>query len=160
MEKLLTKVYKNQSLTNFFSLSSHIVSGICVLSLAFILGYQVYYGKYLTAAILLVSSGVGFALVSLARRFFDAPRPYELYSFYEIKPKEREGKSFPSRHAYSAAVISTLSLSVSVWLCIPLALITLYMCVCRALVGIHFIRDLVSGLLIGVLAGVIALLII
>ncbi|MBR5140273.1 MAG: phosphatase PAP2 family protein [Clostridia bacterium] len=160
MEKLLTKVYKNRRLTNFFSLSSHIVSALCVVSILFALGYQVYLGKYLTAAILLVCAGTGFIAVSLVRRFIDAPRPYELYSLYEEKPKEREGRSFPSRHAYSAAVISVLSLSVSVWMCIPLLLLTIYMCVCRALIGIHFIRDLAAGVLIGALAGAIALLLI
>ena len=160
MQKLLISVYKNTKLSGFLSLCSHIISIVCVIAFTVTIGYNVYLGKYITAVTLAVCAGVGFVLVGIARKLINAPRPYELYSFYEVKPKERNGCSFPSRHAYSAAVISTLSLSVSVWLCIPLSILTVFMCVCRALVGIHFIRDLLAGLLIGAVAGVIGILLI
>lgn len=160
MDKLLIKVYKNLRLSKFLTVLSHVISALCALAFFFVLVRKVYLGEYTSATIIAVCAAVGYAAVSISRALINAPRPYELHSFYEKKPKDRAGRSFPSRHAYSAAVISTLSLSVSVWLLIPLAILTAVMCVCRALLGIHFIRDLTAGVLIGVLAGVIGLLLI
>ena len=87
----------------------------------------------------------------------DAPRPYELYDFYENKPKEREGRSFPSRHAYSAFVIATIAFAYSIPLGIGLVLLGIALAVSRVLLGIHFIRDVVCGAIVGVISGLIGI---
>ena len=78
----------------------------------------------------------------------------------QILPKKKKGKSFPSRHAYSAFVITTISFAVGTPIGIALTVLALIMCVCRALVGIHFVRDLVAGAALGIISGSVALLLI
>ena len=160
MENLLIKVYKNRKTTLFLTVLCQVLSVLFVLFMLFLLGFKAYKEEYLTALMIAVCAGVGFVMVTLLRHFIDAPRPYELYSFYEVKPKEKSGKSFPSRHAYSAFAISTLAFSVSPLIATVFLFLAAIMCVCRVLLGIHFIRDVAAGALIGAVAGIIGLILI
>ena len=161
MEKLLTSVYKNRNLTASLKAFSHIVSILGALLFAFDLAVLTFLAKrYLVAALVAVSAFVGYVSVTLMRRLVNAPRPYELYSFYEVRPKEKVGNSFPSRHAYSALAIATLTFAVSRILAVVFIVLSLLMCVCRVLLGIHFIRDVLAGAAIGLAAGIIGLLMI
>ena len=137
---------------------SHAVSLLCVLMLGFDLAFLALGGEYADAAVIAASLFVGFVLVSLARKAIDAPRPYELYDFYEDKPKEREGRSFPSRHAYSAFSIATAAFSIHPLLGGAFIILASLMCASRVLLGIHFIRDVVCGALLGIIAGGVALI--
>ena len=123
-----------------------------------LLAHEIYFGLYKTAALILCAAGVGFVTLSIVRKLINAPRPYDLYSFYEKKPREKSGSSFPSRHAYSAFVIATLVLCLSIPASVALFALGILLCVCRVLLGIHFIRDVAAGALIGIIAGVIGLL--
>ena len=160
MENLLIKVYKNQTLTRFLKLFSHFVSLLSVAAFGFILGKMIFSESYTEAAKIAVALLIGFIFVSGVRDIIDAPRPYELYDFYKSKPKKREGKSFPSRHAYSAFAISVAAFSVSLPIAIVLLFLSALMCGCRVITGIHFIRDVAAGSLIGITAGVAALILI
>lgn len=160
MEELLRGIYERRRLTAVLSVTSHAVSLVSALCLLLLLGHEIYFGMYKTAAILLCAAGVGFVAVSLARRLINAPRPYELYSFYEKKPKEKSGSSFPSRHAYSAFSIAALFLCLSIPVSIALFALGLILCVCRVLLGIHFIRDVFAGALLGILSGAVGILLI
>ncbi len=160
MEGLLRKIYERKRLAAILSVTSHAVSLLSAAALLSLLVYEIYFGMYKTAAILLCAAGVGFAAVSLVRRLINAPRPYELYSFYEKKPKEKSGSSFPSRHAYSAFSIAALFLCVSIPVSIALFALGVLLCVCRVLLGIHFIRDVAAGALIGILSGAVGILLI
>ena len=160
MENLLIKIYKNRKLSSFLSFFCHAISLTIAIFFFLVIGIQIYREQYLAAIMLSLSSAVGFVLVTLLRRLINAPRPYELYSFYEVLPKKKSGKSFPSRHAYSAFAIATLSFSVSLPLGIALTVLAFLMCASRVLTGIHFIRDVAAGGLIGVLSSVIGLILI
>lgn len=160
MKNLLIKVYKNRPLTKTLIILSHIISALFVLAFLFCVGVMIYAEAYRVALLFVCSALAGYLLVSAAREVLDAPRPYEVYDFYEILPKKKKGKSFPSRHAYSALVIATLSFAVGHPLGIGLLVLASLMCVCRALVGIHFVRDLVAGAALGVISGVVGLLLI
>ena len=118
------------------------------------------FSEYTLAVGILVSAAVGLVLVSVVRIFIGAPRPYELYDFYEIKPRKRSGRSFPSRHAYSSFAIATLAALIHPLVALGTALVALSLCISRVLVGIHFIKDVVAGALIGIIAGVLGILII
>ena len=108
---------------------------------------------------LLLGAAVPFILVSLARHFINAPRPYELYDFFEIPPKAKRGHSFPSRHVFSSFVIATLAIPTSQVLAGALYLIGISLALSRVFLGIHFIRDVVAGALIGIISGLIAIFI-
>ena len=82
-----------------------------------------------------------------------------MYDFYEKKPKEKKGRSFPSRHVYSASVISVLTVFVYPILGGVMVFLTLLLAILRVLLGIHFIRDVVCGALIGAGAGLLGVLI-
>ena len=133
---------------------------MCVLLFAFNLGYEIYLEQYFAAAKIALTLLIGFIFVSGAREIINAPRPYELYSFYDTKPKERSGRSFPSRHAYSAFAIATAAFSVHTALAASFLFLALIMCAARVLTGIHFIRDVLCGALLGTASGVLALLLI
>ncbi len=160
MEKMLTLIYKKRKLFLFLQALCHFTTLAFVLALCLAAGVFIYKKEYVVLATLLVSVFVGFILVSVLRKLIDAPRPYELYTFYEKKPKNKKGSSFPSRHVYSAFAIATLCLAVGFPLAILLFSLAIAMCVCRVLLGIHFIRDVAAGALIGIVAGGIGLLLI
>lgn len=158
MEKLLIKVYKTPKLTKTLGVSSIIISWLFVLSFLYAAIVTVYLGEYRATVTFSLSLLVGYLLVSAVRVWINAPRPYELYTFYEVPPKNRKGKSFPSRHAYSAFCIATLFYTVDRWLCLALVIFAVTLCVFRALLGIHFIRDLLAGAVIGFISGAAGLL--
>ena len=158
MQYLLIKVYNSRTFCKFLSILSHIVSLACVAMFLACLGYFTYLESYLSAAKISVCLLVGYIFVTGLRDIVDAPRPYELYDFYEVKPKNRKGKSFPSRHAYSAFAIAVAAFSVHVALGALFVLLAASMCAARVLLGIHFIRDVAAGSLIGVIAGICALM--
>jgi membrane-associated phospholipid phosphatase len=95
---------------------------------------------------------------TLLRNRLNFPRPYAQPGFTPLKQKEGDGCSLPSRHALSAGVIA------SVWTCTepawcPLFLVLLAcVCVLRVLVGVHDIRDVVSGAALGFACGLLMLL--
>ena len=157
MQNLLIKVYNNKGLSKLLHLVSHAVSLLCVAMIAVNFGYFIYLERYVPMAKMAVSLLIGFIFVSGVRDIINAPRPYELYDFYKKKPKGKSAKSFPSRHAYSAFAIALTLFSVHTALGIAFVFLAVTMCVCRVLLGIHFIRDVVCGALLGITAGVAAL---
>ena len=49
--------------------------------------------------------GVAFVVVSIFRRVYNAPRPYEQMQIRPLIQKDTKGKSFPSRHVFSIFMI-------------------------------------------------------
>ena len=132
-----------------------ILFGVCTLLL--------FWGAYDLSLLSLIKVAlicfIPFVIVTVVRLLINAPRPYELYGFYEKKPKEKQGKSFPSRHVYSASVIATLTVFLYPILGGVMAVFALLLAVLRVLVGIHFIRDVVCGATIGVGAALLGVFI-
>lgn len=102
---------------------------------------------------------VPFVVVTVVRALINAPRPYEILDFYEVKPKSKKGHSFPSRHAASAFVIAAVVVFHSVWFGALLFALGILLCVCRVILGIHFVRDVIAGALIGLISGIAGMLI-
>lgn len=158
MERLLFRVYNSKKLSLSLKIISHASSLIVAVSF-FAMLIKVYKESWLSALLFAISAAVPFVIVSAMRYFINAPRPYELYSFYEKAPKNKTGRSFPSRHVFSAFLIGTLAYTASIPLMIALLLIGCAISVSRVLLGMHFVRDVLAGAVIGVLAGVIGILI-
>ena len=159
--KYILKVYENTGLAAALKRLSRlsvvwtaVVFGLCFLGLLL--------KSTMHGCTFLILSGVPFLTVTLVRRLVDVPRPYDVYEM----PKgfctcgKKAGRSFPSRHVFSAFVIGTLALAIS----LPLGIITLALgcalAFCRVLLGIHFVRDVVYGALIGVFSGVLGIIIV
>ena len=158
METLLKNI--NSSLKKIKMLSW--ISTVCAVTIALFFGMQLVlhllYEQYVTFAIVAVTALTGYVIVGVVRKLVNAPRPYELYDFFESAPKHKPGQSFPSRHAYSAFVLATLAWLVHPVITFSLVILAAAICVTRVLVGLHFIRDVIAGALIGVLSGVTGIL--
>ena len=102
---------------------------------------------------------ISFILLSLYRKMADKKRPSEVYGIPSAIERDKKGKSFPSRHSFSAAVISVCLFHISLPLGATFLTISIIIAALRVLLGLHFVKDAVAGLLIGVLCGFIALII-
>lgn len=86
-----------------------------------------------------------------ARR--NAPRPYEVLGLPPIAHKNTKGKSFPSRHVFSAAVISAALFYLHPHIGLLFGLVAVLQAVNRVLLGVHWIKDVLAGLAFGWLCG-------
>ena len=101
-------------------------------------------------------TAVGFAAVSFFRRRFNAPRPYECCSIAPLIARDGAGKSFPSRHAFSAFAIAASWFVANAPVAVVLLVAAVVLAVCRVLGGVHFPRDVVAGAFIGSATGALA----
>lgn len=138
-----------------------IMRGFCHLAsasavAAFALGFRFYLDLSPAMGLkYLVTLAIPFALVSFLRNYIAAPRPYEVYDFYEKRPKRSEKNSFPSRHAFSIFAIGTALIFAYPVFGAVLLVLGLLMCLCRVLLGYHFFRDVITGAVVGVISSLI-----
>lgn len=97
--------------------------------------------------------GIGFVAVSLFRHLYNAKRPYQIYDIKPLINKNSQGKSMPSRHCFSASVIAVNIAWVNLPLGITVGLLALIIAALRVAFGVHFIKDVLCGLILGVLIG-------
>ena len=94
---------------------------------------------------------------TLLRARLDFPRPYEQPGFVPLVAKETHGHSFPSRHALSAAVLAMVWMyfyPVVGWVMVG---ITVLICLLRVLTGVHHVRDVVCGAVLGFVLGAVGM---
>ena len=103
----------------------------------------------------LIAPGISFVLLSVFRGYNNAPRPYQEFDIEPIIVKGTQGKSFPSRHVFSAFLISMTLYYISVPIGISLMLIGSAIATIRVIGGVHFPRDVIAGALMGILFGII-----
>lgn len=101
-------------------------------------------------------TAVGFVAVSFFRKRFNAPRPYECCAIAPLIARDGAGRSFPSRHAFSAFAIAASWFAGSAPVAVVLLVAAVVLAVCRVLGGVHFPRDVVVGALIGSATGALA----
>ncbi|MBQ3693131.1 MAG: phosphatase PAP2 family protein [Clostridia bacterium] len=96
-----------------------------------------------------------FITVTLIRKFINCKRPYEKLAIEPLIPKNTKGKSFPSRHTASAAVIAMTLLYVNIPVGIVFLAIALLIGISRICAGVHFPRDVAAGYLYSVIMSVL-----
>ena len=109
----------------------------------------------------LLAAAIPFAAVRVIRAVLDFPRPYEVYDFSGLPggaPKSKRGRSFPSRHVLSAFLIGVLLLQYAPLLAVAVLAAGCVISVCRFLLGIHFLKDVIVGALIGIVSGILGIL--
>ena len=97
----------------------------------------------------------GFVILSLLRKKINAPRPYEVWEIIPLLDRDSPGQSMPSRHVFSASIISMACLHAS--LSVGMACLTLsaLLGLVRVLGGVHYPKDVVVGYICALVWGVI-----
>ncbi|MEX2784215.1 phosphatase PAP2 family protein [Streptococcus sp. H49] len=101
---------------------------------------------------------LSFAGVSLLRRIINLPRPYEAWEIDPLISKDTKGQSMPSRHVFSAAIISMSVLRLYIWLGLLYLILSLLLACCRVLGGVHYPKDVIVGYALGLLYGLLLFL--
>ena len=107
----------------------------------------------------------GFIAVSVFRYIVNRPRPYEKFNLPPVIPKDTSGKSFPSRHVFSAFIIAftvLISAPFASPLCfvgIIMVLLAVVIAVVRVISGVHYISDVIGALIFALLETAIVLMI-
>lgn len=97
--------------------------------------------------------GVGFVLLTVGRNYLSAPRPYDEWEIDPLIPREKHGNSMPSRHVFSATVISLVVWRVAWPAGVVLLVLTALLALARVIGGVHYPRDVVAGILCGLVCG-------
>ncbi len=100
---------------------------------------------------------ISFTILSIVRKIINYPRPYEKYDITPLCKKGAKGLSCPSRHTFSAFVISFCVMYVSLPLGIALSVLSIILAVTRVLCGIHFIRDVIWGMAAALIPAIIGI---
>ncbi len=101
----------------------------------------------------LIFPAVAFLLVSIFRKVFNKKRPYETYNYEPIINKEKKGRSMPSRHTFSAGII-TVTVGRYYPILVPfLWIFTGLIGLTRIVAGVHYLRDVLAAIGLAIAAG-------
>lgn len=100
----------------------------------------------------------GFVILSLLRKKINAPRPYEEWDINPLLDRDSPGQSTPSRHVFSATIISMACLHASLSVGVILLVFSALLGLVRVLGGVHFPKDVVVGYICALVWGVLLFL--
>ena len=110
-------------------------------------------GNDLYAYILVPASG--FVLLTLVRKRINQPRPYETWEIIPLLDKDSLGNSMPSRHVFSATMISMACLHANLPVGLLLLVLSAFLGFVRVLGGVHYPKDVLVGYACGFLLGIL-----
>ena len=97
----------------------------------------------------------GFVILSFLRKKINAPRPYEVWKIVPLLDRDSPGQSMPSRHVFSATIISMACLHTSLTMGMICLILSAFLGLVRVLGGVHFPKDVVVGYICGLVWGVL-----
>ena len=97
----------------------------------------------------------GFVILSFLRKKINAPRPYEEWDIKPLLDRDSPGQSMPSRHVFSATIISMACMHASLTMGMICLTLSAFLGLVRVLGGVHFSKDVVVGYICGLVWGVI-----
>ena len=97
----------------------------------------------------------GFVILSFLRKKINASRPYEEWTIKPLLDRDSPGQSMPSRHVFSATIISMACLHASLSIGGILLVLSALLGLVRVLGGVHYPKDVVVGYICGLVWGVI-----
>ena len=110
-------------------------------------------GKDLSVYILVPA--FGFVLLTLVRKWINQPRPYETWEIIPLLDKDSSGNSMPSRHVFSATIISMTCLHANLPVGLVLLVLSALLGLVRVLGGVHYPKDVLVGYACGLLLGIL-----
>ncbi len=144
----------------------HIVNKLCTGFMYFayplLLVYLYFHreSSYFSFRKALLVPAISFIFLSVGRALINRPRPYEAFDTPPVIKKDTKGKSFPSRHVFSATMIAMTFLLMSPWswLGIIFFCVSLVLAAVRVASGVHYISDVIAGVCVAVVAAIIGYL--
>ena len=97
----------------------------------------------------------GFVILSFLRKKINAPRPYEEWDIKPLLDRDSPGQSMPSRHVFSATIISMACLHASLFVGVILLVLSAFLGLVRVLGGVHYPKDVVVGYICALVWGVL-----
>lgn len=101
------------------------------------------FGKQVLMYVFVPASG--FVILSLLRKKINAPRPYEVWEIVPLLDRDSPGQSMPSRHVFSATIISMACLHASLTMGMICLTLSVFLGLVRVLGGVHYPKDVVVG---------------
>ena len=98
---------------------------------------------------------VGFVLLTIVRKWINQPRPYETWGIVPLLDKDSSGNSMPSRHVFSATIISMACLHANLPVGLVLLITSALLGLVRVLGGVHYPKDVLVGYTCGLLWGIL-----
>ena len=98
---------------------------------------------------------LGFILLTLVRKWLNQPRPYEAWEIIPLLDRDSPSQSMPSRHVFSATIISMACLHASLSVGVILLVLSVLLGLVRVLGGVHYPKDVVVGYICALVWGVI-----
>ena len=97
----------------------------------------------------------GFVILSFLRKKINSPRPYEVWEIVPLLDRDSSGQSMPSRHVFSATIISMACFHASLSLGIILLVLSALLGLVRVSGGVHYPKDVVVGYICALVWGVL-----
>ena len=141
------------SLLRTFNRFMTVVMPIVYLTLLVITYLQEGLGKQVLMYVFVPASG--FVILSLLRKKLNAPRPYEVWEIVPLLDRDSHGQSMPSRHVFSATIISMVCFHISPTIGMACLTLSAFLGLVRVLGGVHYPKDVVVGYACGLVWGVI-----
>ena len=141
------------SLLRTFNRFMTVVMPIVYLTLLATIYLQQGLGKQVGIYLFIPASG--FVILSLLRKKINAPRPYEEWDIKPLLNRDSHGQSMPSRHVFSATIISMACLHASLSVGVILLVLSAFLGLARVSGGVHYLKDVVVGYIFGLVWGVI-----
>ena len=141
------------SLLRTFNRFMTVVMPIVYLTLLIITYLQQGLGKQVLMYVFVPASG--FVILSLLRKKLNAPRPYEVWEIVPLLDRDSPGQSMPSRHVFSATIISMACLHASLSVGVILLVLSAILGLVRVLGGVHYPKDVLVGYACGLVWGMI-----
>ena len=141
------------SLLRTFNRFMTVVMPIVYLTLLATIYLQQGLGKQVGIYLFIPASG--FVILSLLRKKINAPRPYEVWKIVPLLDRDSPGQSMPSRHVFSATIISMACMHASLSVGLILLILSALLGLVRVLGGVHFSKDVVVGYICGLVWGVL-----
>ena len=142
-----------QSLLRTFNRFMTVVMPMIYLTLLAVTYLQEGLGKQVGIYLFIPASG--FVILSFLRKKINAPRPYEEWDIKPLLDRDSPGQSMPSRHVFSATIISMACLHASLTMGMICLTLSAFLGLVRVSGGVHYPKDVVVGYICGLVWGVI-----
>ncbi len=151
-QRLTAPLRRSPNAIFFLQLFNGSITRLMYLLYPLLLAYIFWYQKERILPYILLP-GLAFLLVTLIRKVLNQARPYEAWDIQPFLKKDTQGQSMPSRHVFSATMISMCFLTFNLCLGAVLLILSATLAVCRVLGGVHYPKDVLVGMAFGILAG-------